>query len=285
MAAYSPAIAVPAIVVGIDVGGTNIDLSAFRAKDPTRPIATARHGITGDFNLELKYTVNFIQGLGGMGRLTGIGIAVPRVLEGNRLINSANLPHWVVQPIVERLTDQFGVPVVIGNDVEAQALGESFHGHGKSQDILQVALGTGIGSAFGLHSGRHIQVIAGEVGHTRVHPFKMLRCNCPQYDCLECYAGGAGIEKRYGKPARDLEDHEWDEVAGWIAFALQNAVTATPVPVVVFSGTIAEKQPQLLTKIENNLKRDMQVVTAPDVKFTALGRDLGTIGAAALLNR
>lgn len=272
------------LVVGGDIGGTKIALGAFDPTNPTSPYDTAEYAVSGDFELDVKNIIEFIMSLPG--ELIGIGLAVPGVINADRtdLINAANLPHWVGQGIVQRLREVFAVPVALGNDVEAQALGEAYYGHGQKQDFLQIGWGTGIGSAFVRRLGGTTHVFPAEVGHTEVSAMEELLCPCGQYDCLECYAGGAGLERFHGTPAKDLSAHDWYLAAMAMAFAVKNALTVSPVALVVFSGGIAEKQPLLLEQIDARLVRTMKVFTAPTVKLSALGANSGTIGAAALLN-
>ena len=98
-------------------------------------------------------------------------------------------------PLAEPLQARFGLPVIVGNDLEVAALGESKFGAGRGVKLFAcVFVGTGVGGAlmvdgvrFGGASGS-----AGEIGHVIVveggRP-----CGCGQRGHLEAYASRSAI--------------------------------------------------------------------------------------------
>lgn len=274
------------LVASFDVGGTTIAGAAFSLEHPTEPITRIEYPVTGDFELDFKHIVNFVQNL--TGRITGIGIAVPGILNDDRtdITKAANLSHWVGRKIVDRLTDEFGVRVVLGNDLEAQALGEAYYGHGQQyRKIDLVGWGSGIGFATVSKIAGQPLVEPGELGHTEVDHSGTFLCNCEQFGCLEYFAGGNSIAERYKKQASDMSDPQWSVVLNYMAIALKNTLTSAPIDLVVFTGSVALNNPQRIEQLRQLVVDRTTFQKIPPFQLSALGSDAGTIGAAALLNQ
>jgi glucokinase-like ROK family protein len=135
---------------------------------------------------------------GPSGRLWGIGVGVPGPVEfrTGRPISPPIMPGWDGYPVRERLTERFGAPVWVDNDVNIMALGEWRAGVARGHDnVIFVKVGTGIGSGIisdgYLHRGA--QGSAGDVGHIQVHEETSEVCRCGKVGCLEALAGGAAL--------------------------------------------------------------------------------------------
>ncbi len=87
--------------------------------------------------------------------------------------------------------DRFGLPVVLGNDVEAAALGEARFGAGRDKKLFAcVFVGTGIGGAL-MQDGvryRGASGSAGEIGHIMVQAGGRL-CGCGQREVPAPFPG------------------------------------------------------------------------------------------------
>ena len=71
---------------------------------------------------------------GGSGRLLGIGIGVPGVVERPDVGEvDAEVLGWSHMPIGRYLRDATGVPVLVENDVKALAVAERLHGRGRTR--------------------------------------------------------------------------------------------------------------------------------------------------------
>jgi glucokinase-like ROK family protein len=137
-----------------------------------------------------------------------VGMGVPARVEfaSGRPIAPPVMPGWDMYPIREHLTDRFGVPAWIDNDVNVLALGELRAGAAKGlQDVLFVKVGSGIGG--GLISGgrlhRGAQGCAGDIGHISVTDDESVVCRCGNIGCLEAVAGGAALVREAVNLARD----------------------------------------------------------------------------------
>lgn len=276
--------------LGIDIGGTTARVSVFRTLDDVEEQDRKEFLVTQekdrDFAEDFTNLALACESLAvRRGQIEGIGLALAGKLDAARssLTGAGNLVHWVGQPVVARLAEQWDCPVVLGNDAEAAALAEAHYGHGQRSDFWFVIWGTGIGGCLLRHiDGRSIP-LPGEIGHQLVDPRSDLLCGCGQYGCLEAHCGGSAIAKRFGLTAANLTAELWQEVVGWMKIGLHNAVVTQPTPLIVFGGGVANKQSPLLSDLEHLLQEELRIVDAPDIQLSAFGESAGTIGALALL--
>lgn len=120
---------------------------------------------------------------------------------GSVIYATQTLPGWTGMQLKTRLQAALGLPVVVENDVNCLAVGESVYGAAKGcRHILCLALGTGIGGAMILDGKlyRGWKGSAGEVGHLSIHESGR-RCYCGARGCLECYVSGPAIERDYAR--------------------------------------------------------------------------------------
>jgi glucokinase len=102
--------------------------------------------------------------------------------------------------LADEFTAATGLPAVIDNDVNALALGESHFGAGRGfQDVLYVAVGTGVGAALMLAGQlrRGATWTAGEIGHLMADWDGDARCSCGRCGHLEAYTSGPALAARY----------------------------------------------------------------------------------------
>ncbi len=93
------------------------------------------------------------------------------------------------------LQERFNLPIVLGNDVEAAALGEAHFGAGRGKKLFAcVFVGTGVGGALVQDGVRYrgASGSAGEVGHIMVKAGGRL-CGCGQQGHLEAYCSRSAI--------------------------------------------------------------------------------------------
>jgi glucokinase-like ROK family protein len=103
------------------------------------------------------------------------------------------------------LKEKYNIPVFIENDVNSCAYGEKIFGVCREvDDFLWVTVSNGVGGALVLnghiYEGRFKG--AGEVGHINVVEDGYM-CGCGNKGCLEAYASGPGIVRRYREKSRD----------------------------------------------------------------------------------
>jgi glucokinase len=190
-------------VLGVDIGGTKIAVTAWgaggellgkeRFETPASPAAAiARIGAAAG---RLRSSVP-----GASDRLGAVGISCGGPLDSasGLILSPPNLPGWDAVPIVEELERICGVPAFLENDANACALAEWRWGAGRgSEDLVFLTFGTGLGAGLilggRLHRGRGD--LAGEVGHMRIDSD-----GPPGYGkrgSWEGFCSGGGIERAY----------------------------------------------------------------------------------------
>lgn len=101
-------------------------------------------------------------------------------------------------PVAAQLSDEFGIPCFIDNDVRSATKAEMLYGMGRhSRDLIYINVGTGIAAGIvadgQLIRGSHCN--AGEVGHTASGIEQHVPCICGRPDCVEPVASGIGLDK------------------------------------------------------------------------------------------
>lgn len=173
-------------VVGIDLGGTNMQVGVVRADarevgaemallGVARRKTKAADGLDAVLDRIEESVVEACEAAAiSISDLSAIGIGAPGALDPFKgiVFEAVNL-RWKDTPLAELLHKRFGVPVFLDNDVNAALYGEWVLGAAKgTSDVLGVWVGTGIGGGLilggKLFYGHHMT--AGEVGHMLVHP-------------------------------------------------------------------------------------------------------------------
>jgi glucokinase len=286
-------------VVGIDVGGTTIKAGRFAADGRLLDRATVPTPADG---AEIAAAVAAI---GARLRDDGTG-AVAAVLPGivdraGGVVRwSANL-GWRDVPLRSQLERELGVPVTVEHDVTAAALAEHEQ---TGTDLLYVALGTGIGSAYIVDGTvlRGATGLAGEIGHFMVRSDGE-PCACGRTGCLEVYASGSGVARRYAAAGggaageataadvvarqgiEPLARQVWAEAAEALAVALADATLLLDPARIVLGGGLAGAGERLSVPVTEALAAQLPWRPVPPVSIATLGGDAGIRGAARLAMR
>ncbi len=120
-------------------------------------------------------------------RLLVIGVQIPGTTDGRRVFESVQL-GWHDLPLAERFERLSGVPVLLVNDVDAEAIAEAAIEEKSGGYRLFVHIGTGIGAAVTLDGefAPGPRDRAGEIGHVQVEFGDRARaCRCGREGCLE----------------------------------------------------------------------------------------------------
>jgi glucokinase len=191
--------------IGVDLGGTNLRVSAYSASRglfdlvqlPTR-IRDGRDAVIEDMcdailRLIDRYSADY--------SLAGIGIGTPGPLElpVGRIHAPPNLPGWDGFELREAIEKRLSRFVVLECDANAAALAECVVGQGKAlglDSLCMLTLGTGVGNGIilGGEVWHGINGMAGEAGHATVWP-DGLPCGCGSRGCLEMYASATAVQR------------------------------------------------------------------------------------------
>lgn len=286
-------------VVGIDVGGTTIKAGRFAADGRLVDRAILPTPADG------AAIAPAVAAIGGRLRddATGAVAAVlPGIVDRARGVVrwSANL-GWRDVPLRSQLERELGVPVTVEHDVTAAALAEHEQ---TGTDLLYVALGTGIGSAYVVDGKvrRGATGLAGEIGHVMVRSDGE-PCACGRTGCLEVYASGSGVARRYAAAAggaatdvtavdvvarqgiESLADQIWAEAVEAIAVALADATLLLDPARIVLGGGLAGAGERLSVPVTEALAARLPWRPVPPVSISTLGGDAGIRGAARLAMR
>lgn len=190
-------------ILGIDLGGTKVSAAVL---DPDGRISGRARAKTrawrDDEDVFATIALTGRQAVESAGLadsdLDAVGIGAPGPLdsESGYIIESANL-QFRNFPLGPRLGREFGVPVIVENDVNAGIYGEFIAGAGRgARDVVGVFVGTGIGGGLILDGRlyRGATRNAGEVGHIIV-AIGGPRCGCGNRGCLEALASRVAITR------------------------------------------------------------------------------------------
>ena len=189
------------IMVGVDLGGTNIKAAAFCAQSLDRlwenriPTQADRgwEAVLGRIVLALEP----LWAQASKDRVACVGVGVPGLLDIEEGISyfSPNFPQWKDVPVAAWLKERLALPVFIDNDVRVNLYGEWLQGAGRGKrNVVLLTLGTGLGS--GIVMDGHVRYgttsSAGEIGH-----MNMVRegrpCKCGSSGCLGRYVSALGM--------------------------------------------------------------------------------------------
>lgn len=260
----------------------------------------------------------------GSGTRAAVGVGLPGLIDRDgRMHATPHLADPGTGAIEARhmLAQALQRPVAVDNDATCAALAESTVGAGRGFDhLIMITLGSGIGGAVildgELRRGAH--GFAGEFGHMLVDPDGP-PCPCGRRGCWERYASGQGLQA-LGRAAADAGQLDrvlaavggdpaavtgeaieaaarsgdrqsisvLDEFADWIAVGLSNLTNAYDPQVFVLGGGLADMEDLLGAAVARHLAGRLyssHLRPRPQIRFAALGRSAGAVGAALITSR
>ena len=139
----------------------------------------------------------------GRSALRGVGVGLPGPVEfaTGRPVSPPIMPGWNLHPVGARLSERFGVPALVDNDVNIMALGEYWTHWRDEAFLIFMKIGTGIacGIVASGHVHRGADGAAGDIGHIHVPDHDDVICQCGNVGCLEAIAGGAAMAARLSR--------------------------------------------------------------------------------------
>ncbi|QSH40417.1 ROK family protein [Lentisphaerota bacterium ZTH] len=209
-------------VLGFDIGGTKIGVGLVTSDGKLlgKDRIANKHSYPDDIlpqMVEIGKRLVADAGL-NMDQVRAIGIASPAPADFlNGIITCpTNQKHWINVPIVEYISEHFGIETHFDNDANAGMLAEWFFGAGRGfKDVIYLTMSTGIGG--GVIANGHLikgaSLVAGEIGHMVLEP-NGIKCNCGLTGCYEAYCGGLAVAQRLQKELADKPDHPVVKLAG-----------------------------------------------------------------------
>ena len=232
-----------ALRIGVDLGGTKIELLAldaagkeiYRKRVPTpradyEATVGAVVALIGDAEEALKAKATIGIGIpGALSRVTG-------------LVKNANSTCLIGRDLKGDLEKSLNREIRIANDANCFALSEAVDGAAKGAEVVfGVILGTGVGAGIvvrgELLTGPN--AIAGEWGHNplplplpRKEELPLPDCCCGRKGCIEAYLSGPALQK----------DPDMDRYEERLARALAGVINILDPDVIVLGGGISNIQ-------------------------------------------
>lgn len=305
-----------AVVVGIDVGGTNIEVGAV---DDTHDVLSRAKAPTPETGPEdvVRVITDLVRSLDVAP--SAIGLGIPGVVHEGRALTVPNLIGWSEEvDLVGPLSTAFGVPVALGNDANVGLLGEWSAGAARGgRNVLGLWMGTGVGGGLILDGRPYTgsRGAAGEIGHVVVMAGGAL-CTCGRRGCAEAYAGRRSMrgvatsmaEAGWETSLFDIRDAEdktkltskvwskalddddalatklFDTAVEMLGVAIGSTINLLDLDRVVVGGGLAEKLGQDLADRLHDAAAPWMLRPDPDLTFVVaeLEDDAGVVGAAVL---
>lgn len=225
--------------------------------------------------------------------------------------------EWCNLPLRKRLEQVLNMPVVVENEVNLIALGESWRGAGQGiSNFICISLGDGIGAGLILDSQlyRGSHWAAGEIGYS-VTGTQVLGQTCDSYGSLEKLAGSSGIIQRAskrlaaGEASSLAETSEWksgkitaemilvaartgdqlaisvvDDTVDLLSIAVANLVTVIDPECILLSGDLAGFSDLFIEPIRQRIQ-GLVPAAMPDIRVSDLKMDAVVFGAVAIIQR
>ncbi|MGI6365198.1 MAG: ROK family protein [Bacillota bacterium] len=307
------------VLIGIDLGGTNIQGAAASGEEILRRGKIATRAALGPETVLADIAALALELAQGK-EIAAIGLGAPGLLDLERgiCLFSGNL-RWQGVALTQPLSDELGAPVFLDNDVRVAALGELSQGKAKGcKDFIYLTVGTGIGSGIFI-DGRLLRGprwSAGEVGHMILDP-QGPHCTCGRQGCLEALASATAIAREgraaaaanpasllntlAGSPeeidaAKVFEaasagdpaaSQVVDTAMNWLGIGVANLINIFNPRLVVIGGGVSLAGEQLLAPVRAQVQRYCMEVQKETVTVTtsALDDSAGVAGALELARR
>ncbi|WP_169082331.1 ROK family protein [Paenibacillus sp. PL91] len=255
--------------IGIDIGGTDIKYAVFGA-DAELLYHDSMKTPKGQANIRIpEETAGIVKRLlEKYDGICGVGIStagVVDVVSGEIVFAGGTIPEYKGTNLKKTIEEQFALPTIVANDVNAAACGEKWKGAARGSDhFFCITLGTGIGGALfcegQLVVGSHFR--AGEIGHflfdkstqttyeQRASTSALLKKAALELE----HFSGSGHElfasARIGNARCDSIIDAWAEE---IARGLAEIILLTDPSVILIGGGVSEQKAFLLDKIKWHL--------------------------------
>lgn len=218
-----------AFVLGVDLGGTKIDLGLIAPDN--RILARARipthheEGGTAVVERITHIAEDFARDLPTGERIVALGICTPGPVDHveGKLLTLVNLPGLSHTPLRTMLSERLGVPVRLEHDAKAAALGEFHYGAGKdfgARSMTYTVVGTGVGAAIILDGALYYGEgnAAGEVGHITIDRDGEME-NSGVRGAVQRYTSGPNLAHRYTQAMLTSTTTDGDPITGEIVAA------------------------------------------------------------------
>jgi predicted NBD/HSP70 family sugar kinase len=219
-------------------------------------------------------------------RILGIGIGSPGIVNNAGVIEEAPNLGWRDLDLAARVRAEQPVPVFVGNDANAAALGvHTFHEvTGPSLMVITIEHGVGAGLIIGGALVTGDQFAAGEIGHLIVDEDGEL-CACGRRGCLELSISAPHLRERLSRADGGDRNSILGDAGRSLGVALAPIVSALNVNDIVLCGPAELLDGPLIDAARNTIRtRTLSAVSnGLDMRLAKGGEDLRLLGAAVLV--
>lgn len=310
-------------VVAVDLGGTNLRVAAVTSDGILLERTEEPSESTSESSAILQRVSELVREVAGRmegGQVQGVALGVPGIVDPVKGIvyRSPHFPDWKDVDILSFFKKELPWPIVVDNDANLAALGESWKGSGKGlKNFLMMTLGTGIGGGLVVNEKvfRGDRGFAGEVGHICIET-NGPECGCGSRGCLETFVSATGILRlaeasdqvdgreqllaRLGKPlarttVRDFFDAALDgdifsntlfkKMGYYLGIGIASLVNTLGIETIILGGGVAEAWDFFIEPARKEFAERTYEETARSIKIVraALGTDAALVGGAARL--
>ncbi|GAA0251071.1 ROK family protein [Cryptosporangium japonicum] len=291
-----------AAVVAVDIGGTTVKASVVDERGVRRHQRTGPSEGGADTVAVVRSLISTLReaALADGLDVLAAGVVTPGLVDAatGTVAYASNL-GWRDFDLRAALAGPLGLPVSVGHDVRAAGRAERHLGAARgTDDFVLLQLGTGIAAAV-VTAGTLVGgagSAAGEAGHMPVYPDGE-PCPCGKRGCLEAYAAGAAVPRRYraAHGAREVSgaadvvgllgvdpvaDRVWGEAVRALGFGVSTLTMLLDPALVVLGGGLAQAGDALLGPVERTLTELLVWREAPELRLSTLGPAAGQWGAA-----
>lgn len=247
-------------------------------------------------------------------KIIGIGMAVHGIVDSKGGISKyAPYYNWRDISLKEIIEEEFEIPVLIDNDVNAIALAESWFGIAKSvSNFITIYVGNGVGAGVIINNSIYygISHSAGEIGHIVVENDGPI-CSCGKYGCLESIICDTSMLSKYQKLVKDGKINEKaninaltisnvyrsanngnvdaiklvEEAGKYLGIAIANLVNILNPSLVVIAGEISIAADSMLRKVRETVNSFALKSIAENtvIKASALENNATSLGAVSII--
>lgn len=271
------------MILGIDIGGTNIGLGLVENGHVIRSVSVPSFspGATLDQTTDyLKQQIDAIM----TPEVKGIGFGVPSVVdvENGIVYDTANIPSWQEVHLKSIFEKKYGCPVAVNNDSNCYALGAyaSMFASSKPDSLVAITLGTGVGMGLVIDGKLFCGAHCG-VGELSCLPYK--DGTIEDYTSKKFFLNAGWCPKDAGEAARNGDPKAqalFEEFGEHLGYAISTVLYAYDPRTIVLGGGVGNNYPffrkSMLDYLKNNFPyhktvEHLDIVIATDLLIPVIG--------------
>lgn len=306
------------MVLATDLGGTNLRMAAVDSDGvilfQTKCSTPKTDSVSEIVDIFLSKIVECRSKIDANHQIKAVSFAVPGGVdyENGTVLKAPNLPCLEGFPLADSLEEKLNLKVILENDANAAAIGESWVGASKDfQDSIMLTLGTGVGSGIIIDGNilRGVDGMAGEIGHICLEPTGN-PCGCGSCGCLEQFTSATAVTRQTnelksqfpnsilnentcftsadvyhaGKAGDELALEVFRRVGYYLGVALSGLINTLNPEVIVIGGGVALGWDLFISHAQKEINAHAHRVSVERVKIlpAKLEDDAGILGVAKL---